>query len=114
MLQEEILNLSANKSFSDLKSLYNITKFKLRSFISDKLKCYTEDNPFKCYAALPSYDKGFFGLSELQKPHVTSLYQKSNVSGDIMVHIEGDEEDCELEEHSLEDQLFMAQLLENI
>lgn len=113
ILPEKLFELSANKSIEELKDLYEIAKQALRYYISRQLMDYTENNPFKCYESLPSYDKGFFGLSELQKPHITSLYHTSDGSGYIMVHIEG-EEDCELSDYSLDDQLFIANLLQNV
>ena len=120
METEKIIEKAANLSIDQINDLDELLCQAIRSYASRKLMDYDENHPYifdnKEYGFIIPHciDQAYFGCSDSLKPHVQSIYQQSNGSGLIFIHfedVEDSDNDTELGEFSLDDQLFLINLL---
>lgn len=98
---EDIIEEAMNKSVDDIIHMNAILRESQRLWLSRFLMDNDENNPLSCYITLTP--AGSFGLSELEKPAVISIYQQSGEGliwiqfdgcGDVYVALEDVDTDC--------------------
>ena len=97
-----------NKSFQDIKQMYDDLLESIRHNLSLKLMDTSEDNPLEVYIPL---EYGIVGLSTLEMPTITKIYQHPS-DGIIYVRFEEDDYDTELDSLYMEDVIQILKELE--
>ena len=91
---EDIIALSQNKSYDEIFDMYRVLAESCRQWLSRYLMDYDESNPLECHIVVEPM--GTFGLSDLGKPTVVSMYQQAG-EGIIWLLFEGDKDYIELD-----------------
>ena len=86
MTQEQIIELSQNRSLEEIKSMVSIVRESIRNFFSRMLMDTSADNPKQCRITI--YTPEDMGLSDMLKPTVIAMYQEP-VEGIIYFLFEG-------------------------
>ena len=107
---EEIFELAHNKSYDDIYDMYRVLMESCRQWLSRYLMDYDESNPLGCNIVVEPM--GTYGLSDLEKPNLVSLYQQAG-DGIIWLLFEGEKDYVELDFLDLETIVFIVGELEH-
>ena len=97
-----------NKSVKQIEQMYNDLLESIRHNLPLKLMDTSEDNPLEVYIPL---EHGAVGLSTLDMPAITKIYQRPS-EGIIYVRFEEDDYDIELDNLYMEDMISILKELE--
>lgn len=75
-----------NKSYVEIRKMYDIVKSSIRQYFSRMLMDYDENNRLDCFYPI-FRNQDYFGLGELEKPFINQMYQMND--GTIWLHIDG-------------------------
>ena len=75
-----------NKSYIEIKKMYDIIKSSIRQYFSRMLMNHDENNRLDCFYPI-FRNQDYFGLGELEKPFINQMYQMND--GTIWLHIDG-------------------------
>ena len=115
-----ILELKTNsKSVADIKQMYHsqyqfmeqLLRESIRKYISRMLMDTSEDNPMNCNITL-EYEEAF-GLSTLQIPRITSMWQHPTEGLMYFVYDEDENSALEFDHMLLEDLVIICDYLDN-
>lgn len=100
-----------NKSYVEIRKMYDIVKSSIRQYFSSMLMDHDENNRLDCFYPI-FRNRDYFGLGELEKPFVNQMYQMND--GTIWLHIDGIGDVWnELDEFDIEDIIEFIGNIEN-
>ena len=97
-----------NKTLQEIKQMYNDLLESIRHSLSLKLMDTSEENPLEVYIPL---EHNAYGLSSLEMSAITKIYQLPS-EGIIYVHLDGCEEDVEIDSLYTEDLIDILEGME--
>lgn len=103
----DLFEAAGNKSLSEVEYLVELAETSIRLYASRHLIDHDEDNPLDIDAEL---DYRAMGLSSLEIPHVTKIFQ-SKTEGIISVMLEGCDYPQNLDEFDIHDQISIIREL---
>lgn len=110
MTQEQLIMQAQNKSAKEVSDLLALTRESARQWLSRKLMHHDEDAPLVCDLVLEPM--GSFGISDSEKPNLTSIYMQRG-EGIIWLLFEGFSEYVELDYVDVETIVLIINQLED-